>query len=275
MKKIRLAYGRVFQQWFEKGYTKEVELDTEQVRHVLAHFPIVKDSLTTPVRPVMDCKVALNEHLLAGPNLLNEVPAVLLRFRSGLVAFSGDVTQMFLQIQLLPQDRPYHCFLWQEGDGPLRVYQFQVHVFGNAGSPFLAVYVVKEHAKKYQHKFPQASDTLQHSTLIDDVLDSVDSIKEAEQVLKQVRTILQEAGMQLVKLHSNQGRILRSFPPEVVRAGCVDVAAACTKPEQNSTLKALGICYNPSADQFYFDVSIDPPKLWTKREVIEDFPSPV
>ncbi len=273
-KEIQKAYHRVIQEWEAAGYVQQVPLQSEHVKHLLPHFPILKESETTPVRPVMDCSTELNKYLLSGPNLLNNVPEVLLRFRSGLYSFSGDVKQMFLKIFLSPQDRPYHCFLWRtETDGPIVVYQFQVHVFGNAGSPFLAVFVVREHARRYEAQFPKATETLLHSTLIDDVLDSADTATEAREVLLAIRTILSEAGMQLTKSHSNSGEVLSVLKPDEVAAGMLDVSAACHKEPSLARLKALGIRYDPREDTFRFSLKIDGlPSVWTKRWMLKIFP---
>jgi hypothetical protein len=184
------AYDAVFDDWLREDFIEEVPLAS--AKHLLPHFPVFKDSPTTPVRPVMDCKVELNKYVVAGPNLLNEVAGVLLRFRSGLYSFAGDVKQMFLKILLPEQDRPYHCFLWRRpGQSDLVCFQFKVHVFGNAGSPFVAVFLLKEHTILYQSQFPAAVETLRQSTLIDDVLDSMDTIDEARATLDNVRTILE------------------------------------------------------------------------------------
>ncbi len=113
----------------------------------------------------MDCSTGLNRYLLSGPNLLNDVVGVLLRFRSGLVAYSGDVSKMFLMIKLHPADRPYHCFLWREDpQSPPAVYRFNFHVFGNTGSPFVAVFVVKAHSQINESAFPKALNPLNNST---------------------------------------------------------------------------------------------------------------
>ncbi len=130
----------------------------------------------------MGCDVALNKFLLPGPNLLNKVECVLLRFLSGRFNIAGDIKQMFLNIRLTPKDCPFHCFLWNEEAGATSpiVYQFQRHVFGNAGSPCVAVFILKEHARKSKETAPAAVNTLLHFTLIDDVLDSVETEEEAK-----------------------------------------------------------------------------------------------
>ena len=268
---IRAAYGKVFSDWEGKKIVQRVPLQSDEVKHLLPHFPILKESETTPVRPVMGCDVALNRFLLPGPNLLNEVVGVLLRFRSGRFTIAGDIKQMFLNIRLLEEDRPFHCFLWKgEEDEPF-VYQFQRHVFGNAGSPCVAVFVLKEHARKYQDRYPKAVDTLLHSTLIDDVLDAADTEEEAGVWLMQIREIITEAGMTLAKIHSNAPKLLEDLPREAVAAGALDLSASALSANL-SNLKTLGLAYDPVGDEFFFRMDRPHEKNWTKRKVLKLFP---
>ncbi len=271
--KVRQAYGAVFADWEQKEILKRVGLQGREVLHVLPHFPILKDSESTPVRPVMGCDVALNKFLLPGPNLLNEVVGVLLRFRSGNYTIAGDIKQMFLNIRLTPEDRPYHCFLWNEQPGTQEpvIYQFQRHVFGNAGSPCVAVFVLKEHAKKFQETAPAAVDTLLHSTLIDDVLDSVETEEEAVELLRQVRDIIAQAGMRLAKIHTNSERVRNSVPADQLAAGALDLSAAGLAPALQG-LKTLGLAYRQQEDEFYFSMDPPPQQAWTKRAVLKLFP---
>ncbi len=271
--KMRAAYGAVFVDWEDKGIVRRVELSSVQVRHVLPHFPIIKESESTPVRPVMGCDVALNKFLLPGPNLLNEVVGVLLRFRSGKVTVAGDIKQMFLNIRLAPEDRPYHCFLWNQNpeDSDPIVYQFQRHVFGNAGSPCVAVFVLKEHARKSQASAPAAVDTLLNSTLIDDVLDSVETEEEAVQLLADVRKIIAQAGMKLAKIHTNSPGVAASVPRDILAAGALDLSAAGLAPALHG-LKTLGLAYRAQEDEFYFTMEAPPVQAWTKRGVLKLFP---
>ncbi len=270
---LKKHYAAVFDSWEKDAFIRQVPYPSPEVAYLLPHFPILKDSPTTPVRPVMDCKVGLNGFLLSGPNLLNDMVAVLLRFRSGLYAYSGDIKQMFLRILLAPEDRPFHCFLWRS-DRALEptVYQFQVHVFGNKGSPCVAVFVVKEHAAKFKETFPEAAETLTHSTLIDDILDSVDTQQEAVTQLANIQHILAQADMKLAKCHSNSPLALASLAPDMIASEVLDVAAACTKDVDMPRLKALGIQYNHKTDMFSFAVEVPQVAHWTLRWVLKTFP---
>ena len=269
---VASAYAEVIRQWRQEGFVRQAQLGTEQVLHLLPHFPILKSSETTPVRPVMDCSVSLNRHLLAGPSLINEVPAVLLRFRSGLYSFSGDVRQMFLKILLPPEDRPYHCFLWRDDAGAIEALQFQVHVFGNTGSPFLVIFVVREHARAFAKQHPDAVDTLFHSTLIDDVLDSTDREEDAAKTLLDVRHILAEAGMKIAKCHSNSPKVLAALTREEIATGLLDFAAVGFSPGEEVKLSTLGLQYSSSEDSFLFSMDPVPPTDWTKRGILRIFP---
>ena len=269
---VKNGYQEVVDGWKAGGEVKVVPYPSPAVRYLMPHFPVVNlEKTTTPVRVVMDCKVDLNKHLLSGPNLLNEVPAVLLRFRSGLYTFSGDVKKMFLRIYLPEEDKPFHCFLWRKPTGELEFLQFQVHVFGNAGSPFLALFVVKEHAKQFMEQHPKAVETIFHSTLVDDVLDSADSEEEAKETLVAVREIFASAGMEMAKFHSNSARVLQAVGEKMSADVVVDVAAL-GEEKRMPELKTLGLCYSPEGDQFFFRPPVAVLGKWTKRRVLKLFP---
>lgn len=74
------------------------------------------------IRVVFDCKatyqgVSLNEQLLQGPDLTNNLIGVLLRFREHPVALMADVESMFYQLRIPEEDTDLLRFLWwPEGD---------------------------------------------------------------------------------------------------------------------------------------------------------------
>ena len=88
--------------------------------HYIAHFPLFKDSITTRMRIVYDGSaktkgpnaVSLNDCSHTGPNLLNDLTAILLRFRVHRIAIIADIEKAFLQIELDKRDRDATRFLW-------------------------------------------------------------------------------------------------------------------------------------------------------------------
>ncbi|KAJ8260443.1 hypothetical protein GJAV_G00182210 [Gymnothorax javanicus] len=84
------------------------------ISHLIAPNP---HSLSTPVRLVWNssqkCRgVSLNDLLLKGPDVLNSIRAVLLKFRRGVFAALGDIKKMYNSVWLEDQEVHLHRFLW-------------------------------------------------------------------------------------------------------------------------------------------------------------------
>ena len=48
----------------------------------------------------------------SGPKLQKDLVDVLIRFRHHPVALVGDISEMFLQVGLAEEERPYNCIMW-------------------------------------------------------------------------------------------------------------------------------------------------------------------
>ena len=57
---------------------------------------------------------SLNTEALTGPKLQSDVFEILVKFRKELVALVSDISQMYHQLVLRPEDRPLHRFLWRD-----------------------------------------------------------------------------------------------------------------------------------------------------------------
>ena len=115
-------YQKVFDDWLAEGLVEVVEDDGKKDHcHYLPHRAVFKpESRTTPVRPVFDasCKVdrspSLNEMLEKGPNMLELLPTILLRFREGKIGVTADIRKAFQMIEVNESDRDFLRFLWWE-----------------------------------------------------------------------------------------------------------------------------------------------------------------
>lgn len=86
------------------------------ISHLIAPNP---HSVTTLVRLVWNssqkCRgVSLNDLLLKGPDVLNSIRAVLLRFRRGKFAALGDIRKMYNSVWLEDREMRLHRFLWHD-----------------------------------------------------------------------------------------------------------------------------------------------------------------
>ena len=84
-------------------------------------------------------ETCLNENLLKGLDLLNNLFSVLLKFQSGRYALTTDIKQMFHQVKIIPSHRDALKFLWREKINE-RMHEFvmKVHSFGKTDCPCCA-----------------------------------------------------------------------------------------------------------------------------------------
>ena len=80
--------------------------------HYLPHHAVFKESATTPICVVYECSCrqsqehpSLNDSLLPGPPILNDLTAILPRFPRRTFGFATDTEKAFLNISLGEQDR--------------------------------------------------------------------------------------------------------------------------------------------------------------------------
>ena len=116
---LAAAYQGVINEYLEKGYIRQVPSDEPkpECEWLLPHFPVVRpDKSITKVRIVFDASAtcegkSLNTESLPGPKLQSDIVDILVKFRKDPVALVGDISQMYHQLVLLPEDRPLHRFL--------------------------------------------------------------------------------------------------------------------------------------------------------------------
>ncbi len=244
---------------------RKVPLTGEEDQWFLPHFPVIgNDKATTKVRIVFDAAAkhdgkSLNDAVLPGPKLQRELVDVLCRFRRAPVALSADISRMFLQVGLRQQDRAYHRFLWRNlNKKEPEVYEFLRLPFGNTSSPFCAQYVLQTHAKAVSEEKPNASETIDDSMYVDDVLDSCETFREACSLRHDLSDVLSNAGFKLRKWLSNEPSVIAEVPIED-RAQGVEIGDEENVPTQ----KTLGVTWNAETDKFTFQVKLptaSPPK---------------
>jgi len=252
-------YDEVIQSYVKRGYIRKVSPEEKAPDEVwyLPHFPILRpDKATTKTRIVFDasarCKdISLNDIVYQGPKLQQDLFTVLLRFRRDPIALMCDIKEMYLQIKLKPEDRPYHRFLWRELETERApdVFEFERVVFGVASSPFLAQFVAQYHAQQHQQEHPLAAETILQSTYMDDSMDSMPNIETAIELYKQLSQLWSSAGMHARKWLSNSQEVLRAIPTEDC-ATEVDLDHG-----ELPVTKTLGVSWSPKEDEFKFLVN--------------------
>ena len=158
-----------------EGYVEKAPEVESATTCYVPHRPVFRDvSSTTKTRMVLDPSIAakheglaLNECLQQGPNFLPDLFGVMLRFRLGRFALTGDFEKAFLQIRVHESDRDVLRFLW--GDSVFRMTSVP---FGLTCSPSILQIVLRHHLQNCNGD-AGVIDLILRSLYVDDVIVSV------------------------------------------------------------------------------------------------------
>ena len=211
---LRASYAQTIKDDFDKGYIVKVDksdcFKVDNPREwYLPHHPVLHPHKPGKVRRVLNGAakfhgISLNNALLTGPDLLQNLIHVLMRFRQHPYAVSADIEGMFLQVGVIPQDRPSLRFLWREDPATnVAVYQYIRHIFGSKDSPTCANYALQRTARDNRKKFPEAAKSVENNFYMDDYLESSATIDEATKKAQDLVKMLSKGGFTLTKFVSN------------------------------------------------------------------------
>ncbi|XP_026747153.1 uncharacterized protein LOC113508367 [Trichoplusia ni] len=193
---VKEYYEMQIQTLIENGYTEKAPVTTTKGKtFYLPHFAVVHPVKRKP-RIVFDTAAkyegrSLNNALLAGPDLLQSLFGVLLRFREGPVAVMADIQDMFLRVKVKEEDRDCLRFLWRGSrrTGKPEEYRMSSIIFGAASSPAIAIYVMNKNAEDFKITHPEAVKAIRRNHYMDDYLQSFSSTAEAEKISREVKEI--------------------------------------------------------------------------------------
>ena len=176
---------------------ENLKVDRKPVYYLPHHGVYRPDKKSTPLRVVFDPAspyqgVSLNSLLHKGPGLIGNLLGVLLRFREEKIAFTGDISKMFLQILLPEEDTHVHRFLWRNLDKTKEptTYALQRVTFGDKPSPDMASFVMLKIAEENKKECPRAATVLERDRYVDDLIHSCPSTEEATETMHEVDKVL-------------------------------------------------------------------------------------
>ncbi|CAG7827818.1 unnamed protein product, partial [Allacma fusca] len=191
----RLAeYCRIFEEWLSLGVIERVPEGESKCMHYLPHRAVVKEaSTTTKVRPVVDASAhernspSLNDCLEKGPNLIEEILPLLIRFREKRIGVVADIAKAFLQISVAEQDRNFLRFLWWEDENAKKMVALRHRrvVFGVSSSPFLLGAVIDFHLNRAPAHLEATARILRKSFYVDNCVSCVDTKEQLDSLISE------------------------------------------------------------------------------------------
>ena len=256
------------------GYAEVVpedEIDNDRRKWFIPHHPVINSKKPEKLRVVYDsaaksCGKSLNDFLMKGPDLMNSLVGVLLRFRKGRIAIVADIEAIFYQVRVSPHDLDAMRFLWWPRgnlEEELIQHRMKAHLFGAKSSPSCATFCLRETAREYgKHFDPVVANTVLKNFYVDDCLTTVESDESGIQLVKNLRQLLLMSGFKLTKWLSTSKEIMVSILVDDQSKVALNLMHSEGPKE-----RVLGINWDVASDQFMFSVNL-PDEILTKRRLL-------
>ena len=265
------AYDKQMKEMNEMNFSRQ--LTNEELRdykgpvHYIPHHAILRpEKKSTPVRIVFNSSSVfqghqLNDYWMKGPDLLNNLFGINLRFREREVALIGDISKMYHRILIPERDQHVHRFLWRnlEKDKEPDVYVKTVLTFGDKPAPAMAQIALRKTAEESKEVKPEVAKVLTENVYMDDICESVDTVEEAKKLADDIDIVLKNGGFQVKEWISNK---------ELCKESQYEVESDTIKMLQNEAddEKVLGIAWNRKSDTLSLKVKSDLMKLIDEEE---------
>ena len=262
---------------FEKGFARKVT-STEEKGWFTPHFGVYHPAKPEKVRVVFNYSASffgttLNDHIIQGPDLINDLLGVLLRFRQEEIAMMADVESMFYQIKVPDKQRKYLRFLWwPDGnlEADLEACEMTVHPMGPVSSPSVANFALKRTADDNEVEFgKEAAKALKRNFYMDDMLKSVATTEIGKDLLHNTISMSSKGGFPLVKVISNSKDILDTIP---CASRAKSIKSLDLQKDPLPTERALGVQWCIENDCFGFKVNLKATKE-TRRGILSSVAS--
>ena len=126
-KNLKSKYHKTVKQYTDSNHATEIppkyitpeKTSTTPIINYIPNHAVLNQHKPDKVRVVYDAAAnykncSLNDHLLKGPDLLNNLVSIVIRFRLGQFAVISDIEQMFHQVRGREEGRDALRFLWRE-----------------------------------------------------------------------------------------------------------------------------------------------------------------
>ena len=261
-------YAKGMQNFIDNRYVEEVP-ESEIDLNDGSVFFMPHHGVSTEAKPKLRiCFDALTEYngfsvnnqTLQGPDMINPLRGVLLRFMQYEHAFQGDIKQMYLQCRIPENERNTLRFFWFK-DGKIIQYRLCVHFFGGRWCSAASAYCLRKAADTFSPS-ELVRKLIYDSFYVDDCTSSHIKEREMEAALFGARDTLNNVHMDLTKIVSTSQTLMKKVPEK-------DRAPEAKALGESVHSKALGVRWDVSRDVLYYMNRLscrDEPV--TKREIL-------
>ncbi|XP_052746969.1 uncharacterized protein LOC112055315 [Bicyclus anynana] len=272
---LAIEYNKVLEEYTSLNHMREVtEEEKDKITSVyLPHHAVVReDKETTKVRVVFNASskgtnnVSLNDDLLVGPKIQQDLRHLLLRWRQHPIGIVADLVKMYRQVLVHEEDTDFQRIMWRANSKlPIKHYKLLTLTFGTACAPYLAVKTLQKLAELEKDSYPLAAEITKRDYYVDDLMTGCETEEEALQIYNEMSKLMKSGGFQLQKWSSNCKEFLNYIEKEEL-----NTEQSLTIKVDNM-MKVLGIRWNRLTDNFEYVVNLEETHHpFTKRNVLSD-----
>ncbi|XP_058449095.1 uncharacterized protein LOC131429062 [Malaya genurostris] len=254
---LKAMYTEFIHEYILMGHMMEIndrEIVSEPVYYMPHHAVLRPDSMTTKLRVVFNAScststgISLNDALMVGPVIQNDLLSIILRFRHHRVAVIADVAKMYRMVKVQETDQHLQRILWRDTPGePIKTFELVTVTYGTASAPYLATRCLKKLGEDSVTTHPIAARIVQEDFYVDDLLSGTNSTAEAKELVNEVIQLTDTAGFTLRKWNSNSESVMRSIPRHLR-----DERSVLEIESSTSAVKTLGLRWDTNTDEFNF-----------------------
>ncbi|XP_063381850.1 uncharacterized protein LOC134668297 [Cydia fagiglandana] len=265
------GYKDFIHEYLDLGHGSYVDISsydlTKDPVYFMGHSAVLRpDAVSTKLRVVFDGsmltsnKISLNNILMNGPTVQQELFDILLSFRVHKYFIACDIRRMFRNILVQKDQRSLQNILWRDTPNEsLKCIQLNTVCYGMKSSSYLSTRCLNELATKFERQYPLASSAILNSTYVDDIIHTEDSLAKIVDTQTQLIELLAKGSFKLHKWAANDSSILANIPAEKQVVG---------ELELNKDIKTLGLKLDIDSDSFKLSCPVSKNVPKTKRQIL-------
>ena len=112
--------------------------------------------------------VSLNDVMLKGPKVQEDIFDIICRFRKYKFVFTSDIEKMYRQIMINQKQTNCQSILWRENQNmEIKCIELLTVTYGTKAAPYLATRALKKVAEENKNKFPLAAESILKQCYVD------------------------------------------------------------------------------------------------------------
>ena len=202
-------YKEQFDDFIQRGVFRKI--DEEELNayngpsHYVTHHEVFKEgSTSTPVRLVINSSLqykgrSLNDILMKGPNTLNDLFGVQMRFRCYPIPLVCDIAKMYHSIKTTEMERHLRRVLWRDLDQnkPVETYGIETCMYGDRPAASIATVAIQKTARIYEDVNKKAAEKIIEDSYVDDMATGDEDVQSTEILKDGIQSILAKGGFRV------------------------------------------------------------------------------